>query len=212
MIYDSGIWKIELEEKTEQIRNLIETTDFSFDWYVISNENGWTDSYKFMVELQKYCFYASVITRKFIESDRLSDEMLAGKYSVVAFKKKSAKILTKDNFESIEQEYDMANSMSETLTIEGICNLFIHSFIFSPKLSEYKIDPSGPDDNIENWEIDGLSGLYINTDHSKDKKVYLLGIDQLMKIFTDVYQDDIVHIYQNRITGETKRSRNYSQN
>jgi hypothetical protein len=92
MIYDSVIWKIELKKKTEEFRKLIEETDFSSDWYFDEEEDGWTGSYKFFIEFQKYCFYASVITRKFIESHRLSDELIQTNYSIKYYERNRKKI------------------------------------------------------------------------------------------------------------------------
>ena len=40
MIYDSVIWKIELQKKTEEFIKLIADTDFSYDWYVDEEEDG----------------------------------------------------------------------------------------------------------------------------------------------------------------------------
>jgi hypothetical protein len=104
MIYDSVIWKKELKEKTEDFRRLVQETEFSSDWYFDEEEDGWTASYKFFIEFQKYCFYSAVIARKFIESKRLSDELEAINYTIKYFKKKTNKVLTKENFETIEEE------------------------------------------------------------------------------------------------------------
>jgi hypothetical protein len=208
MIYDSGIWKIELREKTENFRQLIAETEFSADWYFDEEEDGWTGSYKFFIEFQKYCFYSSVITRKFLESNRLSDEQIGANYSVSYFKRKTEKILTKENFDSIEEEYNMTNELKKNLNVEKICHLFIHSFIFNPKLIEYKIDKSLPDDDIENWEIDGISGLYVNTDYSKEKELYFFDLKFITNFFEEISNDDVIYYSEDRLTGKIIRSRN----
>jgi hypothetical protein len=89
--------------------------------------------------------------------------------------------------------------------------LFIHSFIFNPKLIEYKIEEDLPDDDVENWEIDGISGLYINTDFTRDKEIYYLDIDFITELFEEVYEDKIVHYNQDYFLGKTTRSRNYPE-
>lgn len=210
MIYDSGIWKVELKKQISSFKKLVDRIDFSTDeWFSYENENSWTDSYKFFIKFQKFCFYAAVISRKFLESNRLSDEIKSTSYSVSYFKKRTAKKLTKDNFDSIEEEYDTQNPTKSKLTLDKICHLFIHSFIFTPKLIDHKVDPDLPDDDIDNWEIDGIAGLYINTDHSKDEKVFYFDLDLIFEIFKNVSEDNIIHIYENRVTNEIKRSRNY---
>jgi len=211
MIYDSGIWKIELKKRTDDFNKLVQETEFSLDWYSDEEDDGLTASYKFFIELQKYCFYSAVITRKFLESNRLSDELRLTKYSVNHYKKKTEKILTKDNFDSVDEEYETKRKLTKHLTLEKICHLFIHSFIFTPKLIEYKIDVDQPDDDIENWEITGVSGVYINTDRYKEKEVYFFGLDFILKLFTEVYTDNIVYISEDRFFGKVIRSRNYPE-
>jgi len=206
MIYDSGIWKVELEKKTSDFNELLKSIEFSTDWYFEEDDDGWTASYKFFIELQKYCFYAAVISRKFIESKRLSDELLLKQYKLKSFKKRTNKTLSKENFESIENEYDVDKESSENLTLEKICHLFVHSFIFNPKLIDYKIDEKIPDEEIDNWEIGGISGLYINTDFTKDKKVYYFELEQIFDLFSDVHKDDIIYINHNSLTGRIIRS------
>jgi hypothetical protein len=209
MIYDSVIWKKELKEKTENFRRLIQETDFSADWYFDEEEDGWTASYKFFIEFQKYCFYSAVITRKFIESGRLSDELVGINYPIKYFKKKTDKVFTKENFESIEEEYDTAKALTVSMNLEKICHIFIHSFIFNPKLIDYKVDEELPDDDIENWEIDGISGLYINTDYTKDKEVYYLDLEFIPRLFEAVCTDSVVYYREDRLTGKIIRSRNH---
>jgi len=210
MIYDSGIWKVELKKQISSFKKLVDKIDFSTEeWLSNENENGWTDGYKFFIKFQKFCFYSAVISRKFIESNRLSDELKSTCYKVSYFKKQTTKILTKDNFESIEEEYDIQNKFVDNLTLDKICHLFIHSFIFTPKLIERRINLDLHDDDFDNWEIDGIDGLYINTDHSKDKKLYYFDLTMIFEIFKNVSDDNIVYIYENRETKEIKRSRNH---
>lgn len=212
MIYDSCIWKDELKKQLKKLRKLIDKIDFSsYDWYNMENENGYTDSYKFFIEFQKLCFYSAVISRKFLESNRLSDELKTTLYSVQYFKKMTSKKLEKHNFDFIEEEYDIQNPIIENLTLDKICNLFIHSFIFTLKPSLHKIQAELPDDNIDNCEINGIEGLYINTDRSKDQKLFYLDLNLIFKIFKDVSEDIIVEIYINKDTNEIRRSRNYTK-
>lgn len=210
MIYDSGIWKVELKKQISSFKKLVDKIDFSTDeWFSSENENGWTDSYKFFIKFQKFCFYSAVISRKFLESNRLSDELKLTSYPVLFFKKRTTKKLTKDNFDSIEEEYDTQNPTQSKLTLDKICNLFIHSFIFTPKLITHKVNPDLSDEDIDNWKIDGIAGLYINTDHSKDEKLFYFDLNLIIEIFINVSEDNIVHFYENRETNENKRSRNY---
>lgn len=207
MIYDSNIWKKELEANTLKFQQLINETEFSTDWLYDAEEDGLTASYKFFIEFQKYCFYSSVITRKFLESKRLSDELIQTNYPLKYFKKVGNKVLTKENFESIETEYDLDNEFKTDMNLVKICHLFIHSFIFNPKLIDYKNDLMLPDDDIENWEVEGISGLFINTDYTKDKIVYFLDLDFITKLFEAVYEDNIAIYFEDAMKGKTIRSR-----
>ncbi len=211
MIYDSGIWKSEIRNKINEFKDLIKKTSFSQEWLFEDDENGLTESYKFFIEFQKFCFYSSVISRKFIESNRLSDELLSKKYLIKSFKKKSKKILTKENVEFVDDEYNLEKVYKTELSIEKICHIFIHSFIFNPKLNEYKIDINLLDEDIENYKIEGISGLYINTDFTKEKLIYYFDVEQIFRIFEEVVCDNIVYIYKNDMTGKVIRS-NSNQN
>lgn len=207
MIYDSIIWKDELKTKTEEFKKLLEETKFSTDWMNKEEADGETASYKLFFKFQKYCFYSAVITRKFLESNRLSDELVATSYLVKYFKRKSKKTLTKDNFESVEDEYNVETEFQKHLTLKTICNLFIHSFLFNPKLIEEKIDDLLSDEEIENWDIKGISGLYINSDLSKEKEVYFFPLKFITDIFEAVYTDKVIYYGKNNETGEEVRSR-----
>jgi hypothetical protein len=210
MIYDSVIWKAELKKQIKSFKKLVDKIDFTTEeWFSYENENGWTKSYKFFIKFQKFCFYSAVISRKFIESNRLSDELKSTSYSVSYFKKRTAEKLTKENFDSIDEEYDTQNPIKSKLTLDKICHLFIHSFIFTPKLIEHTINQNLLDEDIDNWKIDGIAGLYINTDHSKDEKLFYFDLTLIFEIFKNVSEDNIVYIYENRITNEIKRSRKY---
>lgn len=212
MIYDSVIWKLELEKKTEEFRKLLKETTFSNEWYFDENEDGDPRSYKFFIELQKYCFYSAVIIRKFLESKRLSDELCATNYTIPCYKKKSDKKISKRNFESVDDDYDLNTKFKKTLNLKRICDILIHSFIFSPKLLDVKIDKNLEDDLEDNWEIEGVSGIYINTDHSKEKEIYYFELDFILYLFEEVYNDDIIYYAENRITGQVVRSRNQTKN
>jgi hypothetical protein len=208
MIYDSIIWKREMRKKTEKFRGLINKTEFSAEWLFDEEPDGWTASYKLFVKFQKYCFYCAVITRKFIESNRLSDELLAINYPVKYFKRANSKVLTKQNFESVDEEYETENPLLGEMSLLKICHLFIHSFVFIPKLLEVKIDEQLPDEELENWEVNGISGLYINSDFTKDKIVYYLDLDFIFRLFEDVHNDNVVYYVEDLATGKVVRSRN----
>ncbi|HTN21434.1 MAG TPA: hypothetical protein VL125_13205 [Pelobium sp.] len=210
MIYDSGIWKEELKDKILSFKSILDNVDFSLDWYNddVEDEKG---SYWFFIEFQKFCFYSAVIVRKFIESNRLSIEFTSTNYKVLYFKRKTDKILTKYNFHSVDDEYDTDNEFYRQLTLRKICDLFIHSFIFNPKLIDSIIDPDMPEnheDFLENFEIEGISGLYINTDYSKESEIYFFTIDEIISFFEDACSDRVIATYTNNITGVTVNSRN----
>jgi len=207
MIYDSGIWKVELHKNAKVFMKLLTDTDFNNEFFSKEDESGETNSYLLFIEFQKFCFYSAVISRKLFESERLSDELKRINISVKSFKRKSSKELTKNNFDGLDNEYDLENPSNENLSLEKICHLFIHSFIFNPKIKERKADQSLPDEDIENWLIEGLEGLYINTDHIKNLKIYYFQMDQIFKVFQEIYEDDVVYISENRVTGKTIRSK-----
>lgn len=212
VIYDSVIWKAELKERIENFKNILGKTEFSLDWYFEEDEEGISSSYTFFIELQKFCFYSGVIARKFIESNRLSYELLNTNYKVSSFKRKTGKILTRYNFNDIESEYDLQKEIKSQLVLRKICDLFIHSFVFNPKLIESIIDPTMPEDHedyLENFDIEGISGIYINTDYLKDTEIYYFPIETVIRIFEDVSKDTVVRTSTNNVTGVTINSRQY---
>ncbi len=198
MIYDSFIWREELKHLKDQI--------CSFKLEDIENfkEEEFSDGEILDFELQKYCFFSGVIVRKFIESNRLSDEILSAGFSIKEYAKKSTKTVKKEDLANLHQVYNLTLCTKKTLTLEKICNLFIHSFAFLSEFSDLDI-------NKNQLLSDQIKGVYINTDYSKEECLYYLDLNQIFKVFDDVLKDKIVYIYENRITGDIRRSRKASK-
>ena len=76
MIYDSGIWKLELKEEIKTIQAFIETTDFNYDEEFEESEDPELEERDMLevafIKLQKFAIYSSIIIRKLIEANKIA--------------------------------------------------------------------------------------------------------------------------------------------
>lgn len=211
MIYDSGIWKDELKSKIEALQMLLSKTPFTEQWL---NQNecdeagNYTSSYIFFIEIQKYLFYSGVVIRKMLESGRVSDELRDTNFNVLFFAKKSAKPLTKMNFDSIDLEYDLSKKHYRQMTLRKLCDAFIHSFLF---ITDYNANAGKLLSDLSPFyhtDIIDFIEIYINTDKSKDAELLLINLTAMIGIFKEVVSDNVVYYYEDRVNKKIVRSRN----
>jgi hypothetical protein len=211
MIYDSGIWKDELKSKIAALQKLLSKTPFTEQWLSqdeYDEVGDYSSSYTFFIEIQKFLFYSSVVIRKMLESGRLSDELRDSNYNTLLFTKKSAKSLTKMNFDGIDSEYDLSKKHCRQMTLRKLCDAFIHSFLFITDYNEKAEKLLSNSKSLSHIDIIDFVEIYINTDKSKDTEILLISLSDIIKIFKEVINDNVVYYYEDRVNKKIIRSRN----
>jgi hypothetical protein len=74
----------------------------------------------------------------------------------------------------LDELYDFNKAGRETRDIAFVASRIIHSFIFTPCVSE----------------CGGLDVIFFTSDLDKDKRLYLMGIDDVISVFERVGNDD----------------------
>jgi hypothetical protein len=191
MILDSEVWKNELSNELIKIKRLTNEID--------SPE-------KFYIELQKFSIYTSIIIRKLIESNKISVELLSQNYEIKKLEKIEIKSITYLNRFDIEKLYDVEHPLKENISIKLMCDYFIHSFHFILKFSWQQINEEINTEDIEDWEIDKLIGIYISSNKTKSKGLFFIELKTYLKIIEDVINDFIVsvHITEKKVICSSK--------
>lgn len=126
-----------------------------------------------LVKIQKEVFLGFYSVRKLIEAFEVKSELESLKIEIIYFPKKPRSELINDlNKQRIEHLYEMSAHKSETRDIKYISNLFIHSYVF-----------------IIIGQKNKLKGFYINTDTTKNEKLYFIDLIQIFEIFRLIGKD-----------------------
>jgi hypothetical protein len=126
-------------------------------------------SEKTLVRIEKEVLIGFYSVRKLLDTFKVSDSTKALKFKVTYFK--NIKKITYHNWHHIDELYDLSKADYEVRKIRNICDLFIHSYIYMPS-GDFKI-----------------TGFYVTSDLTKDKKCYFISIDILLSIFRTVGRD-----------------------
>jgi hypothetical protein len=199
MIYDSGIWKDDLQTEIRAIRDFFDEIDLDTDQ---EDEEDPSLEERDMIDiafikLQKFIIYSSIIVRKLIEADKISDELLAQNFPVYAFKKfDKTKVNLFNGFE-IEKLYDLENETKKSISLKNLADTIIHSFHLMPKYKWAKYDDELFDDEYENYNNDGLLGFYFSSDKTKSRELLYISFLSYLNILEEVIKDNIILIGRN---------------
>jgi len=199
MIHDSQTWKNELENDLDDIRDFYKNTVLDYDEKYeegeVDEEREMTDvSY---VKLEKFAIYSAIVIRKLIEADKISDELMSKVVSIEVLKKKDNTKVTLFNGYEVEELYEIENPEKSTISLKTLTDTIIHSFHFMPKYDWKKVEETLPDDDVENWENNGLLGIYLSSDKSKEQRLIFLDINHYFEAVENVIKDHIYYIQWN---------------
>lgn len=198
MIYDSGIWKLDLKKDLQEITDFFKETDLNYDEQFESSDDLSIEERDIkevaFIKLQKFSIYSSIIIRKLIEANKISDELLRENFAITIYKKISDKKITTWNGYEIETLYDLDNPQKSNISLKDITDYLIHSFHFMLSYDWYKIDESLPDDDCDNWKVNGLLGFYFSSDRSKNTHISYIDLNTYFKIITKAINDNIIQI------------------
>ncbi len=125
-----------------------------------------------IVQIEKDVFIGFYTIRKLIESiTKLTDKARNLTVEVTWFP--NVKKVNRMNWHHIEKHYDLEDYHREKRDIRFICNQLIHSYVFT----------------IMENEKGGLYAILFNSENVKDKRLYMLEIDEVIKIFQLIGND-----------------------
>jgi len=157
VIWESHYWKDDLKKMAAVLRRKI-------------HQRRWPDSslarFEQTVTLGFYC------VRKLVESKKVSDGLIHGKYPLIVFHSAGEPIHFM-NWHKVDELYDLENGKDISRDLHFIYNLIIHSYVFSPFFDERG----------------KLAGALVTSDRFKNKELYLVGIEQMIEIFDKVGRD-----------------------
>ena len=185
MIYDSYVWKKTLKNDLKQIKTFLLK-------YYSKADNGSKSYDDAFIRLQKYFVFSSIIIRKLIEAEKISDEAMTNSVKISTHEKINGKKITIFNDHKIDEFYDLENPKKGTMSIVNLTNSFIHSFHFMPAYDWKIIDESLDEDDFENLKLDKLIGIYFSTDKTKDKNLNFINFEDFEKIIDLIIKDNIV--------------------
>lgn len=127
---------------------------------------------KQFIQIEKDIFIGFYSIRKLIDTvTKITDNTKNLKVTILWHP--NIKNVTFRNYHFVNELYDLHKQQQEERDIYFISSRIIHSFIFAPLLNEQK----------------GLNGILFSSDIDKNKKIYYMDIDLVIKIFTTVGHD-----------------------
>ncbi|MFC1717388.1 hypothetical protein ACFL6S_27255 [Candidatus Poribacteria bacterium] len=177
MIWESRIWKEELQKELDGFTKLLD--EFDYD-----ESDDWDNYVHYNLQMEKFFFVCAFIVRKLMESYKLSDELEAQKIHCVRHKRIEDDDTFVDfiNYHHIDRFYDLDKSEEYELELREICNYFIHSFVLLP-----------------NDDTDGVfHGVFVNSDWIKEKYLYYVEFRVFVNMLEGVIEDDIASMMWDR--------------
>ncbi len=185
MIWNSPVWKDGLKKELRSFEKYLK--DISLDKYDVNH---------FTYGLEKFYFVCAFIIRKLKENTKLSDELESTPFLCQKYlrTKKDIKI----DFINFAEFYDLENPEDCSISINQVCNMLIHSFIFYPVFDEKK----------------GMrfSGIFVNSDFTTDKCIYFFEFEKFKSLVQEVVKDEIMSITYNRKAEKIKKTRDIDNN
>lgn len=164
MIYDSWLWKNELQnQKNKIVRNNKKNK--------LKNHS---DSNLFKIE--RALLFSATIARVLIESQKLSDDVDC--YKILISANKPIKNIDRLHRWLDENEYNWDHTTKEEVYGKNICNWIIHSYVFSLLFDG---------DDI-------VIGFLVSSDYDRNKAIYTISLDEWLKFIDLVISDDVISL------------------
>ncbi|WP_026460436.1 hypothetical protein [Schaalia suimastitidis] len=169
MIGDSVPWKEELLKVVDNIERR-------------ANQQRWTERTGFLVE--RDVMVGSFAVRKMLDTPgKISDETRQETVSVVSHRLVGQPPDLYNRFEFWTM-FNVELGTKEELSLREFCNRIIHSLVFSF---------SAPENDIPL-----LDGIYVASDRSSRKSLTFISVEELLRVFRKVGDDDVVSVIMRR--------------
>jgi hypothetical protein len=110
--------------------------------------------------------------RKLLEAQKLSQESLSKSLYVTEFPSRGMKV-DHFNWHRIEDLCDFSKATRPQIGLKNLCNQFVHSYVFQ----------------LVFGEDSALDGVFVISDRERDKRLYLVDISQIVRLFESIGQD-----------------------
>jgi hypothetical protein len=110
--------------------------------------------------------------RKLIEARKLSDATISHQVSLATYPW-AGKPVTLLNWHKLGELYDLDACQPITRDVRFLCNQFIHSYVFLPVFDDNEL----------------LHGLFIASDHERNRTVYEIAVLQIINLFELIGND-----------------------
>jgi len=136
-----------------------------------SKQRRWTERSYFLFE--KDVFFAFYSIRKLLEADKLSQDVANLSLNVVSYPALGKKVTKINNFD-LTKLYDFSKGDKANLKLLLTCHQIVHSYIFTPVVNE---DHS-------------CTGIMFCSDRTRNKALYEMELEELVKCIQHVAEDD----------------------
>ncbi|MEC9491695.1 hypothetical protein [Flexistipes sp.] len=111
--------------------------------------------------------------RKLMDSNKLSENIIKYDIPVVEYsaRDKQAFFL---NIHKIDELYELDKPKEKSIKLRSLCNIIVHSYIFQI---------------VTKHDNKGFDSILFNSDYTKDKVLYCILVDELIKIIETIGQN-----------------------
>ena len=161
MIYDSWLWKNELQNQ----KNKISRNNKKNKLTNLSDSN--------LFKIERALLFSATVARVLIESQKLSDDV--DRYKILISVNKPIKNIDRLHRWLDENEYNWDNTTQNEVYGKDICNWIIHSYVFSLL---FDVD-------------DIVIGFLVSSDYDRNKAIYTISLDEWLKFIDLIISDDV---------------------
>jgi hypothetical protein len=175
-MWQSGPWKLELGR-------LIRRCEDTYVQMSRMREQTWWEDAVQTMQMEKAVFLSAFITRKLVDSERLSMQVEATTLRVEAFLARDPDIAPRpDNWENLDRFYDLDKGHARDVQMRQLVNWIIHSFAF---IVEVRSDHASGHVPVAFW---------CNSDRTRVKEILRVPWVEYKRLLTAVQEDDVVEM------------------
>jgi hypothetical protein len=112
--------------------------------------------------------------RKLIEAKKLTDVLIRTSVSIRRYPPKG-KPVTRINRHKVDELYDLDEPEEQNLPLMELCHQFVHSYIFTPVLTEQG----------------GLFAIWVASDRQRSRSLLEVGAKTIINIFENIGKDEV---------------------
>ena len=158
MIWESSYWKEDILRQAAALKKK-------------TKQQRWTD--RSYAQLEKTVMLGFYSIRKLLEAKKLTIDVIKTKLSVISFPS-LGEAVTLLNWHHFDRLYDFNRPNEQKRSLQWLCNIIVHSYIFSPVFGEQS----------------RFEGLFFNSDLIRHEALYFVHIEGIISLFKSVGNDN----------------------